>query len=83
MVDVMLMQSLMRAVPDKAALLIVAETLLEVPERVRTALDFELQEGTVIADRVGETPTRSVARPTATPSRGRSTATAGRRWQAA
>jgi exodeoxyribonuclease V alpha subunit len=34
-----------------------AESLLEVPvELVRTALDFELGEGTVIADRVGETP---------------------------
>ena len=34
-----------------------AEKLLEVPqELIRTALDLELQEGTVIADRVGETP---------------------------
>src|SRR5258705_12646570 len=34
-----------------------AEKLLEVPvELVRTALDLELTEGTVIADRVGETP---------------------------
>jgi exodeoxyribonuclease V alpha subunit len=34
-----------------------AEKLLEVPqELVRTALDLELQEGTVVADRVGETP---------------------------
>jgi exodeoxyribonuclease V alpha subunit len=34
-----------------------AETLLEVPlELVRTALDFELAESTVIADSVGETP---------------------------
>ncbi len=34
-----------------------AERLLEVPiERVRTALDLELTEGTVIADSVGETP---------------------------
>jgi exodeoxyribonuclease V alpha subunit len=34
-----------------------AEKLLEVPEElVRTALDLELTEGTVIADRVGETP---------------------------
>jgi exodeoxyribonuclease V alpha subunit len=34
-----------------------AEKLLEVPkELVRTALELELQEGTVIADRVGETP---------------------------
>src|SRR2546427_64385 len=32
------------------------EKLLEVPqELIRTALDLELQEGTVIADRVGET----------------------------
>ena len=38
-------------------LLPLAEKLLEVPkELVRTALDLELQEGTVIADRVGETP---------------------------
>jgi exodeoxyribonuclease V alpha subunit len=35
----------------------VAESLLEVPaELVRTALDFELAEGTIIADTVGETP---------------------------
>ena len=34
-----------------------AEKLLEVPqELIRTALDLELQEGTVVADRVGETP---------------------------
>ena len=34
-----------------------AAKLLEVPgELVRTALDLELTEGTVIADRVGETP---------------------------
>jgi exodeoxyribonuclease V alpha subunit len=34
-----------------------AEKLLEVPgDLVRTALDLELTEGTVIADRVGETP---------------------------
>ena len=34
-----------------------AENLLEVPqELIRTALDLELQEGTVVADRVGETP---------------------------
>jgi exodeoxyribonuclease V alpha subunit len=34
-----------------------AENLLDVPkELVRTALDLELQERTVIADRVGETP---------------------------
>jgi exodeoxyribonuclease V alpha subunit len=34
-----------------------AEKLLEVPkELVRAALELELQEGTVIADRVGETP---------------------------
>src|SRR5947207_3777470 len=34
-----------------------AEKLLEVPqELIRTALDLELQEGTVIADRVGATP---------------------------
>jgi exodeoxyribonuclease V alpha subunit len=34
-----------------------AESLLEVPaELVRTALDLELADGTVIADRVGETP---------------------------
>src|SRR5262245_64832508 len=33
-----------------------AEKLLEVPQQlIRTALDLELQEGTVIADRVGET----------------------------
>jgi exodeoxyribonuclease V alpha subunit len=34
-----------------------AEKLLEVPqELIRTALDLELQEGPVVADRVGETP---------------------------
>src|SRR5579872_6300035 len=34
-----------------------AEKLLEVSQRlIRTALDLELQEGTVVADRVGETP---------------------------
>ena len=34
-----------------------AEKLLEVPQQlIRTALDLELQEGTVVADRVGETP---------------------------
>ena len=34
-----------------------AEKLLEVPhELVRTALDLELQEGTVVADQVGDTP---------------------------
>src|SRR5262245_66307584 len=34
-----------------------AEKLLEVPqELIRTALDLELREGTVITDRVGETP---------------------------
>jgi exodeoxyribonuclease V alpha subunit len=34
-----------------------AEKLLEVPqELIRTALDLELQGGTVVADRVGETP---------------------------
>ena len=34
-----------------------AEKLLEVPqELIRTALELELQEGTVVADRVGKTP---------------------------
>jgi exodeoxyribonuclease V alpha subunit len=34
-----------------------AEKLLEVPqELIRTALDLELEEGTVVADQVGETP---------------------------
>jgi exodeoxyribonuclease V alpha subunit len=34
-----------------------AEKLLEVPQEIiRTALELELQEGAVIADRVGETP---------------------------
>ena len=34
-----------------------AEKLLEVPQQlIRTAVELELQEGTVIADRVGETP---------------------------
>jgi exodeoxyribonuclease V alpha subunit len=38
-------------------LLPLAETLLEVPvDLVRTALDLELAEGVVVADRVGETP---------------------------
>jgi exodeoxyribonuclease V alpha subunit len=34
-----------------------AEKLLEVPQQlIRTAVELELQEGTVVADRVGETP---------------------------
>jgi len=34
-----------------------AEKLLEVPQQlIRTALELELQEGTVVADQVGETP---------------------------
>ena len=34
-----------------------AEKLLEVPQQlIRTAIELELQEGTVVADRVGETP---------------------------
>ena len=38
-------------------LLPLAEKLREVPQQlIRTALDLELQEGTVIADQVGETP---------------------------
>ena len=38
-------------------LILLAEKLLEVPqELIRTALDLELHEGTVVADRVGETP---------------------------
>jgi exodeoxyribonuclease V alpha subunit len=38
-------------------LITLAEKLLEVPEElIRTALELELQEGTVVADRVGETP---------------------------
>src|SRR5262249_38608657 len=38
-------------------LLPLAEKLLEVPQQlIRTALELELQEGIVIADRVGETP---------------------------
>ena len=38
-------------------LLPLAEKLLEVPQQlIRTALELELQEGMVIADRVGETP---------------------------
>jgi exodeoxyribonuclease V alpha subunit len=41
-------------------LLSVAESLFEVPsELVATALKLELAEGTVIADRVGETPCTS------------------------
>jgi exodeoxyribonuclease V alpha subunit len=41
-----------------------AETLLEVPQGlIRTALDLELQEGTVVADRVGETPCVFLAGP--------------------
>src|SRR5712675_967201 len=40
-----------------AELIPLAEKLLEVPQDlIRTALDLELQEGTVVADRVGETP---------------------------
>jgi exodeoxyribonuclease V alpha subunit len=34
-----------------------AEKLLEVPQQlIGTAVELELQEGTVVADRVGETP---------------------------
>ena len=40
-----------------AELIPLAEKLLEVPqELIRTALDLELQEGTVVADQVGEAP---------------------------
>jgi len=40
-----------------AELVPLAEKLLEVPQQlIRTALELELQEGTVIADRVSETP---------------------------
>ena len=40
-----------------ADLIPLAEKLPEVPQQlIRTALGLELQEGTVIADRVGETP---------------------------
>jgi hypothetical protein len=43
-----------------------AERLLEVPqELICTALDLELQEGTVIANRVGETPCIFLAAPDA------------------
>ena len=43
--------------PARDELVPLAEKLLEVPkELVLTALDLELQEGTVIADCVGETP---------------------------
>ena len=49
-----------------------AEKLLEVPqELIRTALELELQEGTVVADRVGETPwfwPASIVRSAASPS---------------
>jgi exodeoxyribonuclease V alpha subunit len=39
-----------------------AEKLLEVPQQlIRTALELELKDGTVIADRVGETPCVSLA----------------------
>src|SRR5262249_5781524 len=39
------------------------ERLLEVPQQlIRTALDLELQEGTVVADRVGKTPCVFLAR---------------------
>jgi len=38
-------------------LLPLAEDLLEVPQDlIRTAIDLELADGTVVADRVGETP---------------------------
>jgi exodeoxyribonuclease V alpha subunit len=38
-------------------LITLAEKLLEVPtELIRTALELELQDGTVVADRVGDTP---------------------------
>src|SRR5262249_27497634 len=39
-----------------------AEKLLEVPQQlIRTALDLELQDDTVIADRIGETPCEFLA----------------------
>ena len=45
-----------------------AEKLLEVPvELVRTALDLELAEGTVIADSVNETPWGCIGRSAASP----------------
>ena len=38
-------------------LVVLAEKLLEVPQQlVRTALHLELQEGTIVADTVGEIP---------------------------
>jgi exodeoxyribonuclease V alpha subunit len=41
-----------------------AQKLLEVPqELIRTALDLELQEGTVVSARVGETPCVISSRP--------------------
>ncbi len=40
-----------------------AEKLLEVPQQlIQTALELELTDGTVIADRVGETPCLSIGR---------------------
>jgi Helix-hairpin-helix containing domain len=49
-----------------AELIPLAEKLLTVPQQlIRTALDLELQEGTMVADRVGETPCVLLAGPNA------------------
>jgi hypothetical protein len=49
-------------IADTDELVPLAEKLLEVPQQlIRTALELELKDGTVIADRVGETPCVSLA----------------------
>ena len=56
-----------------------AEKLLEVPQDlIRTALDLELQEGTVVTDRVGETPCVFLAAGTARSARSPSASFASR-----
>ena len=50
-------KSQIQALDREQPVLPLAEKLLEVPQQlIRTALDLELQDSTVIADRVGETP---------------------------
>ena len=61
-----------------------AEKLLEVPQQlIRTALELELQEGTVIADRVGETALRISGWSASGGAHHRRTADAACRWYAA
>ena len=61
-----------------------AEKLLEEPqELIRTALDLELQDGTVVADRVGETPLCISGRSASRGAHHRRAAHATGKWHAA